>query len=214
MKNNFAVIILLSTMSILVIATSLNSVYAKENIKDVKEHKFFAIQHGNSVLDSYSVDTINPILFLDKHNKNIQQYLRFEQIELPGNFRDGIERDNILNNKPQFSQNDKKFRIGDNNIDIRKNNDNDNKISQIQKDNNKVIIGGGDNNQIQKDNNKVIIGGGDNNQIQKDNNKVIIGGGDNNQIQKDNNKVIIGGGDNNQIQKDNNKVIIGGGDNN
>ena len=48
MKNNNLTLTLLSAFSILVAANSLHSVYAQENMTDVEESKFFAIQHAQS----------------------------------------------------------------------------------------------------------------------------------------------------------------------
>ena len=48
MKNNLTVLTLLSILSVIVITTSLNSIYAQENMTDIDEPKFFAIQHAES----------------------------------------------------------------------------------------------------------------------------------------------------------------------
>ncbi|MGD1839106.1 MAG: hypothetical protein ACPKPY_13735 [Nitrososphaeraceae archaeon] len=47
-NNNLILVTLLSVLSILVVATSLNSVYAQENVTDSDEPKFFAIQRAQS----------------------------------------------------------------------------------------------------------------------------------------------------------------------
>ena len=47
-NNNINLVTLLSAVSILVAVNSLHSVYAQENMTDLKEPKFFAIQHANS----------------------------------------------------------------------------------------------------------------------------------------------------------------------
>ena len=47
-NNNFIVLMLFSTISVLVATMSINSVYAQENITDSETPKFFAIQHAQS----------------------------------------------------------------------------------------------------------------------------------------------------------------------
>ena len=48
MKNNFIFTIFFSTLSIILVGISLNSIYAQENETDVDEPEFFAIQHAKS----------------------------------------------------------------------------------------------------------------------------------------------------------------------
>ena len=48
MKSNSYLITLLSTLTVITVATSLYSVNAQENTTDSTEPKFFAIQHANS----------------------------------------------------------------------------------------------------------------------------------------------------------------------
>lgn len=124
---------------------------------------------GNFQTDSNSFVKYVPnsaFVVFEKYEKfrkgdNILQYLRFDKNELPGNLGDGLERDNIFNNNPQFGQNNEKFRINnDNNIQFDKNNNDDTIISQFQRDRNQEIIDSGDNTQIQRDKNQVIIGSG------------------------------------------------------
>ncbi|MGD1837452.1 MAG: hypothetical protein ACPKPY_05275 [Nitrososphaeraceae archaeon] len=47
-NNNLILVTLLSALSILVAVNSLHSVYAQENMTDLEEPKFFAIQHAQS----------------------------------------------------------------------------------------------------------------------------------------------------------------------
>ncbi|MGD1836684.1 MAG: hypothetical protein ACPKPY_01325 [Nitrososphaeraceae archaeon] len=47
-NNNLTVLMLLSILSVIVITTSSNSIYAQENMTESEEPKFFAIQHANS----------------------------------------------------------------------------------------------------------------------------------------------------------------------
>ena len=47
-NNNLTVLMLLSILFVISITTSSNSIYAQENMTDIEEPKFFAIQHAQS----------------------------------------------------------------------------------------------------------------------------------------------------------------------
>ncbi|MDR4512057.1 MAG: hypothetical protein MRJ93_10190 [Nitrososphaeraceae archaeon] len=65
MKNNSTLMILLSTLSILISASTLTSIYAQENMTDTDMPKFFAIQHAQSASISKVNATTN---FLELHD--------------------------------------------------------------------------------------------------------------------------------------------------
>jgi hypothetical protein len=178
MEINGNLSMFLSTVPFIVVVSTLVSVYAQEHITDVNIFKSIAIQPVQ-IGSIYEISERLYSLGLDDKSDKTKRtvasqstvdfmgnfptdFLRFDNKELPGNLRDGVEKDKIFNNNPQFGQNDKKFSIDDdNNIQFDKNNNDDTIISQIENDKNQVIIGGGDDTQIQKDKNQVIIGGGD-----------------------------------------------------
>ncbi|MGD1837442.1 MAG: hypothetical protein ACPKPY_05225 [Nitrososphaeraceae archaeon] len=71
MKNNFVLTILFLTLSILLVGTSLNSIYAQENMTDVEEPKFFAIQHAQSGSISEINETAYSLQLNDVSDKTI-----------------------------------------------------------------------------------------------------------------------------------------------
>ena len=71
MKNNFVLTILFSTLSILLVGSSLNSIYAQENMTDVEEPKFFAIQHAQSGSISEINETAYSLELNDVSDKTI-----------------------------------------------------------------------------------------------------------------------------------------------
>ena len=69
--NNLTFTMLLSTISVLVSISILTSVYAQENITDLEEPKFFAIQHANSGSTAHINDTAYTLQLNDVSDKTI-----------------------------------------------------------------------------------------------------------------------------------------------
>ena len=70
-NNNLILVTLFSALSILVAVNSLHSVYAQENITDVEEPKFFAIQHAQSGSISEINETTYSLELNDVSDKTI-----------------------------------------------------------------------------------------------------------------------------------------------
>ena len=70
-NNNINLVTLLSAISILVAVNSLHSVYAQENMTDLKEPKFFAIQHAQSGSISKINETAYTLELNDVSDKTI-----------------------------------------------------------------------------------------------------------------------------------------------
>jgi len=71
MQNNLTILMVIPILSVIAITTSLNSVYAQENMTDAEIPKFFAIQHAQSGLLSQTNETAYSLELNDVSDKTI-----------------------------------------------------------------------------------------------------------------------------------------------
>ncbi|MGD1838430.1 MAG: hypothetical protein ACPKPY_10290 [Nitrososphaeraceae archaeon] len=91
-NNNLNLTMLLSILSVIAITTSLNSIYAQENMTDSKEPKFFAIQHAQSG----SISEINETAYLLELNDVSYKTILFS--DMPDRIVTSVSTSNFIGN--------------------------------------------------------------------------------------------------------------------